>query len=453
MTTVVPDPPRPPRWLRFLLPAVIFAAFLTETKFVPRLEHNLGIFELLGGFLVAIGLFGPQATRPQWNTALRLLGALLAVAVVSQVNIAADHRLFGLLQLAILSFLLLFLLAVYNLALRYRLGPAYLLRWTTWAVLIVGPWILIHAGQDAADIDAVGPFRNRAHMGSYMLTAFWLVLVYTFWPHRHRFKAPLCALAMTLTLYAVAVSGRRSVYISLAVGLIGLVASQLIARRGRLALAWAALLAIGFLGAFYLYGERLLPRASFFRERVFTVDDRLRSALGVEVRQAEEKSFSALQKEGARQAFLAHPLFGIGWGGFPESSYSPTGHEMHSTPLRFLAETGLVGLVLYVAFMLYLLVRATRMFLHLRGTPLGPSFQILAIALWSLAVSYLYNRHITERTSWLLLVIFLLFESVEAAHRRWALASQRAGVAERARPGGLPGAAGALVTPSSRRLA
>ncbi len=434
MNEPVLEAPRLPRSLRLLFPAVIFAAFLTETKFIPTLEHNVGVFELLGGLLVAICFLGPEATRPRWNVALQLLATLLATAVVSQVNIAADHRLFGLLQLAILAFLLLFLLATYDLAITYRLSPAYILRWTTWAVLIVGPWILLHARQDAADIDAVGPFRNRAHMGSYMLTAFWLVLIYAFWPNRHRFKAPLCTLAMVLTLYAVAVSGRRSVYLSLAVGLVGLVVSQLVARRRRWVLGWAALLAIGFLATFFLYGERLLPRASFFRERVFTVDDRLRSALGVEAHQAEEKSFLALQKEGGRQAFLAHPLLGIGWGGFPESSYSPTGHEMHSTPLRFLAETGLVGFVLYSAFMLYLLLRSTRMFLRLRATPLGPSFQVLAIALWSLAVSYLYNRHITERTCWLLLVVFLLFESVELAHRRRLPAPLRAGAGVRLRP-------------------
>lgn len=445
--------PKLPLWLRLLLPAVIFAAFLTETKFIPSLEHNVGIFELLGGLLVAICFLRPQATRPRWNSALRLLGALLAAAVASQINLAAGHRLFGLLQLAILAFMLLFLLAAYNLALSYRLSPGYILRWTTWAVLIVGPWIVLQARQAEANLDAVGPFRNRAHMGSYMLTAFWLVVVYYFWPNRHRFKALLCTLAMTLTLYAVAVSGRRSVYTSLAVGLIALVASQIVTRRRRLVLAWVAILAVGFLSAFFVYGEELLPRASFFRERVFTVDDRLRAALGVEGEQAEEKSFIALQKEGGRRAFIAHPLLGIGWGGFAESSYSPTGHEMHSTPLRLLAETGLVGFVLYSLWMLYLLVRSSRMFLYLRATPFGPAYQVLTIALWSLSVSYLYNRHITERTCWLLLVVFLLFETVESAYSRRVAASRRLRSRVHAMPARQPAAAGFPATPPAGHLA
>lgn len=408
--------PRWPIWLRVLLPAVIFSAFLTETKFIPSLEHNVGVFELLGGLLVAVYFLQPGASRPLWNPALRWLGAVFAVAAASQINIAADHRLFGLLQLTILAFLLVFLLAVYNLVLTYRVGPAYILRWITSAVLIVGPWIVVQARGAEADLDAVGPFRNRAHMGSYMLTAFWLVLLYYFWPNRHRFKSVLCTLAIGLTLYAVAVSGRRSVYMSLAVGLTGLVFSQVLARRRRLVLAWVALFAVGFLSTFYVYGERFLPRAGFFRERIFTVDDRFLAALGVEAEGAEEKTFVALQKEGVRNAFLAHPLLGIGWGGFADSTYSPTGHEVHSTPLRLLAETGLVGLLLYAGWMSYLLFRSARMFLRLRATPYGAAYLVLTIALWSLAVSYLYNRHLTERTCWLLLVVFLLFETVAAAY-------------------------------------
>ena len=85
------------------------------------------------------------------------------------------------------------------------------------------------------------------------------------------------------------------------------------------------------------------------------------------------KSFFILQREGVKQAFRNSPILGIGWGGFPKSRYSPTGHEVHSTPLRFLAELGAIGLGLYLAMMGILLGGSYRLFRAMRRTPYSAS--------------------------------------------------------------------------------
>ncbi len=134
-------------------------------------------------------------------------------------------------------------------------------------------------------------------------------------------------------------------------------------------------------------------------------------ALGDEQEMAESQNFFEMQRVGVMTAFRDYPIFGIGWGGFYRSRYSPTGHEVHSTPLRFLAELGLVGLALYLALMWVLLVGSLRIVALLRRTVYRTPALVLAIALWSLSVSYVYNRHITERTFWLLLLFFVTFEA------------------------------------------
>jgi O-antigen ligase len=155
------------------------------------------------------------------------------------------------------------------------------------------------------------------------------------------------------------------------------------------------------------------------------IDDRLKDAVGVTEEDATEKSFFALQKEGVRTAFLAHPLLGVGWGGFAKSQWSPTGHEVHSTPLRFVAETGLLGICLYVMFMALTATAAWRAFKRLRATPYGPAAYVLLAGFATLCVSYLYNRHITERTFWLLLAVLVTQDGFSLAWVRRARVSAR----------------------------
>ncbi len=400
---------RPPLLTHGVFPTLVFASFLTEIKLIPSLANNVGLFEVLGAVIIA-GFFATHGLSRYYGNRLILIVALIFVTcTVSLVNIAPDRLPTGLVQVGIVAFLLFFLLTVYNLALKYQLSPHYFLRLVTWAILIVGPWVMIQGFRAASDIEAVGPFRNRSHMGIYMLTAFWLVLLYALWPERGRLKVLASGAAISLCLYAVAISGRRSVYLSLFLGLAALLLAFLMARRGKkFSMVLASLFSVGFI--VFLYAAEVLPRTSFFRERVGLIGDRLASVSSALTGESQD-TFFALQLAGVRLAFSDHPVIGIGWGGFVESTYSPTGHEVHSTPLRFLAETGIVGLSLYVLLLGYLMARSANLFARMRASPYGNTYLALMVGLWSLTISYLYNRHVTERTFWLLLAVFLLLEA------------------------------------------
>jgi O-antigen ligase len=247
-----------------------------------------------------------------------------------------------------------------------------------------------------------------------MLTTFWLVLIYTVWPDRSLkrwIKTPICLGALLLCLYAVAISGRRSVYLSLFIGLAGLVLIFTMAlKRHRLRIGAALLVSLFFLGLLYTRAEDFLPRGMFFQTRVGMITDRLQSASDA-FSGASESGFMAMQADGIRAATHAHPILGIGWGVFYKYTLNPSRHEVHSTPLKFLAETGVLGLALYLVFLGLLILGSGRLALQMRGSPYAASYLVLAVAISSLTVSYMYNRHLTERTFWLLLLVFLVLEA------------------------------------------
>ena len=401
--------PRIPLDYRLLLGTLGLATFLTQVKFVPTIKNNIGPFELVGAVLIMVFLFSPRTRRPLQHPPLsRILAAMLLISFVSQINIPDGRETYGLIHVAIMAFLYLFILVNFNLIHQYQIEPERVLSYVCHALLIVGPWILYQGLTSTATIQEAGPFRNRAHMASYMLTAFWMALMFAQWPGISKRKRLVAYLGVTMTLYCVAVSGRRSVYLSLFVGLAVLAIAFLIAQRGkRTSFFVAAAFVVVILGFMYQYGSRYMPQLAFFKERVGMIDDRLDAALGITEDEARDKSFFALQQAGVRRAFSTHPFIGIGWGGFAKSHYSPTSHEVHSTPMRFLAETGLVGIILYVLFLIVLVGSVIQSFLRARGTPFSNSFLVLCVGLVSMVISYLYNRHVTERTFWILLVVIV----------------------------------------------
>lgn len=416
-TVKVPVPSTLPRKFQLFITIWLFTGFLTQLTFVPFIRNNIGPFEVCG--ILALLMY-PGFRLRSLRTSHPVVTTLLLIALVaaiSQIQLPQSHRRVGLIQVAIMCFLFVFVALMGNISKQHRLSPSFFLRAVTYAVLVIGPWIIFTGISSGGDIQAAGPFRNRAHMASYMLTAFWMILILALWPGLEKKLRYASYAGLGLTLYAVAVSGRRSVYLSLIVGLVSLAFVMAGASRGkRFRLFVTTAFVLAFLGGLYRAGDSLTPQAGFFKKRITEVGDRLKLATGVTDSIQAENSFYALQRRGVIHAFRTNPILGIGWGGFPQSQYSPTGHEVHSTPLRFLAEMGIVGLALYSTLLGLLLGRSWKLFKSMRRSPYSASYLALMTAIWSMSISYLYNRHVTERTFWIFLAVFL---SAEAFAGRW----------------------------------
>ena len=406
-----------PRILLFILAVLCLASFLTETRFLP-LQNNVGAFELVSLvlFIVTFAFFYFRNLRLRFHPVIGILGVLLFAALLSQYQVPFLQLYFTVTQVIILLALLIFVFVMYNLLTLDKKYFVFLLRWYAYAAVVVGVWVVADQIVSGGNLDSPGPLRNRAHLGIYMLTAFWALFLYIFLPDTSRRERVFLAIGLAVVLYGIAISGRRSVYVALVVGL-GAISFGFLLLHGkaRLAALLVPFVALAVFAVFYGIGTRYLPNLDFFETRVGLVQSRLDLAYAAYIDpnadpNPDDPNFIALQREGGLRAFSDHPILGIGWGGFWESDYSPTGHEMHSTPMKFVAELGLVGIVLYVVFSGSLAYLCLRNLFAAKNTPYQISALVLSVALLSCYVSYVYNRQMTDRGFWMLLAIILSFE-------------------------------------------
>ena len=405
---------RVPVFLLVLLAAQTFAAFLSETKFIPSIKNNVGVFEVNAVVLIGAALvyYYKHRLPVRLHPIFAIMSVWLLAASLSLFQLPPDRLEFGVTAVIILMFQLVFTVVLHNLLSLHQTHLIFLLRCVACSLAVIGLWVLVDQMTSSGDINAAGPFRNRTHMGIYMYSAFWMVVFYLFWPGVSRGERWGLSAILALTLYAVAVSGRQSIYIAFIVGLAGLVLSFVITSgRERFKIGRAVMLVACLVGIFFLGASPYLRQLDFFRAEAATVGEKLERATANGDSSEGAEDFVALQRAGALRAFYDHPFLGIGWGGFYRSEYSPTGDEMHSTPLRFLAELGLAGVTIYLSLMGYLLIGALRLFLRARKTSLQFPAWVLWVAFCSLSVSQYYNRMFTDRAYWLLLVAFLGFEA------------------------------------------
>lgn len=399
-----------------LLGALTFAAFMTESKFVPGVANNIGLFELTSiVFIVsAIAYFLKNNVKIQIPFPNKILFILIPIAAVSVLRIPEERMMSGVISVLILMFVTIISLAVYNVVSLDEKFLYALIRLFAYSAVIAGVWYIMDGGFSGS-YSASGPFRNRVHAGISMLTSFWVVLIFALLPNIPRIEKIAAFSALPIILLGVASAGRRSVYVSLIVGLL-LLALSFGVTRGKQRMQIIVSIVLIFSSFYFIYAvvSDYTPGAAFFKERVWMIEQRLTAATMSEDEPEADDNFILLQRQGVLRAFGDYPILGIGWGGFVDSEYSPTGHEAHSMPLRFLGELGLIGISFYLIFMGGLLFGSFRLWRRSRGTDFQLPTLVICIAFWSLSLSYLYNRHFTERTFWLLVVVYLGIETLVA---------------------------------------
>lgn len=405
---------RMPGFLHVLLVLLTFSIFLSETKFIPSIRNNIGMFEmssLLVMFAVLVYFFR-NSLQIYAHPLILLMGLWFVVALLSLVNIHAVTFTLSTVAVIIVLFQFVFTLALFNILTFFPSSLRYLLRYILISATIIGLWVLVEQLADPENYLAVGPFRNRSHAGIYMMSVFWMVLVYRFWPGIATWEKVLSYPALGLIAYTMAASLRQSVYTSMIVGLVGLLFSFVLIRgRERFNLSAIMLLLFSLLAVLFLVGGSYLSSLYLFKRETLSLENRWALVLASSDDPEFEESFDAKQRQGAIHAFFDHPVLGIGWMGFYRSEYSDKGHELHSTPLRFVAELGVFGIAIYVSFLWIVLSGAVRLFLRAKRTPYQLSSYVLMVGLFTQVISHYYNRMFTDRPYWILLVVFLVFEA------------------------------------------
>jgi hypothetical protein len=398
---------------------------MSETKFLP-IRNNVGLFELNAVVLIVAVLAYFYINRITFNlhpiiaiVALWFLDSLFSLQFV----ITPDAMQFSIVNVIVLAFQLVFLIVVWNLILLNKANLRFLLRTFLFVIVVVGVWCLVDQISSGGDYNAAGPFRNRTHMGIYMFGAFWFLLLYNYWPNIRRWERWLVYPALALTIYAIAVSLRQSIYVAFVAGLAGLTLGFVFLQGPRkFNLSSFIVGAAVFSFLLFTYGPQDFAPIRLFHREFSGVGKRLQDTLGTTNSEDEPGTpeFDVMQRKAALIAFQENPIFGIGWMGFYHSKWSPTGNELHSTPFRFLAELGIIGFFLYLCYVIILLFRALRLFWAARQTSYQLPTFVMLVGIVSYFVDHYYNRMFTDRPYWFILVIFLALENLVLAEVRTA---------------------------------
>jgi O-antigen ligase len=113
--------------------------------------------------------------------------------------------------------------------------------------------------------------------------------------------------------------------------------------------------------------------------------------------------FFQQQFDGAILAFQHSPMFGIGWGAF-EQGYSSTGHELHNTYLGVLAETGVIGSIMFLAGMVSIVILCFKTLAG--GHPLA-AIAPLAAFLLGCFFAGVHDLTLRERLFWLAFALLM----------------------------------------------
>lgn len=113
----------------------------------------------------------------------------------------------------------------------------------------------------------------------------------------------------------------------------------------------------------------------------------------------------------------AHPVVGAGIGSFGRAAVAGTNHpfnvsytQSHTTPVTEIAELGPLGLLLYLALLTAVIVRAVR-----ARSPPGPRMVLLAIFGLLIASSIFYNDFFEDPATWITIALIVVFSGRPAA--------------------------------------
>jgi O-antigen ligase len=401
-TPFVVTPSHHPFFMRVGLPEIVFTLFvfvwlwsLAVRRTRSQRIHPIHLLNVLFLMVAAFSFVG--ANQEGFSLAVVevvILGYLVLFCLIADQFIGSDDDLKKVLDIWMLAAAVVAVVGLYE------------------CLAVVFGLPRIHRYRDAFRV--IATFRRPPQLGVYALSTFFVALAYSMVPElsaRRRTALRLLAVAMVVL---IVFSSRRSALGALAVGMFLVLVTN--ARHLRRALVLGALFIVAVYGTHYLASNNDLLQ-TFFSKRL-------------KVLYSPDLSDTPFIRENIAQAVAAfrdEPFLGIGYGHFATSEYSnEAGNEIHSTPLRVLAECGIAGSLAYLLMTGAFLYLAWRNIALARGTIWASFMQVLFPGLLALQVSYLYNRALRDRTYWLTVALVVALNRLLVA-RRSAAAADAAG--------------------------
>ncbi len=247
------------------------------------------------------------------------------------------------------------------------------------------------------DGEVISGFRNAGQAGAY----FMVFLAILFPLRQSELKNKLSKRMQRYLNYAIFVSilflfstGKIAAYIGFVIG----ITLYLFKKRDV-----KNLLTIGFFSAVifvvFLNLEQIAP---ILAKRI---NHKIKTRVTENIDGTSQSSFFENNWGGALKAFSDRPITGTGLGGFWKNYGN---YEVHSTYLKMLGETGLIGTFGYVTFMiLFMLLFRVRKSRH---NPYSNYMKEMFPFVLGCIVSWSYTYHLRKREFWILLALLLILK-------------------------------------------
>jgi hypothetical protein len=413
-------------FFRLLVALYILTSFITRPIFAEG--TFLGRFVLADFFgLAALFVFLIYHRQFSSNHSFKSFWWLLLCFFIGITASEFPMTSFG--EIVILSFLLLLSQAIFTI---YKEGSDainlfILLSWVNLLASLIGIYDSYFAigglpriFPARADGEALSGFKNAGQAGAYIQIT--LFCCYAFFRTKlfdklSLFQKNQFRISLIISFLFFVLTGKIAAYIGTGVGIL----LYLLLKRKLSSFLTVSLL---FLSLIYLF-NKLPELAPQINKRIFAkVRTRVLEPMDMTDTKGKVDGTSFLNRnfQGALQAFDDNPLAGSGIGGFL-GRYDR--HEVHSTYMKIIGETGLLGIVSYCFFMISLL----RMLFYFQEIPDEEEEQHAWFAFlmelrpfvigW--LVSWAYTYHLRKREFWLAFALisiayFLAKRSKSASH-------------------------------------
>ncbi len=246
------------------------------------------------------------------------------------------------------------------------------------------------------DGEAISGFRNAGQAGAYYLVFLTMLIPLRYSSLRLKLSSrtkKVLDITLILGFLFFFATGKIAAYIGLVAGILFYAI-----KRRNIKTVLAILLAIIPIGFVYINLERIAP------EVYYRIQDKIETRIVQNVEGTSENNFFSTNWGSAVQTFEDIPLTGSGLGGFAGNFHQ---NEVHSTYLKMLAETGLIGTFGYVLFMLLVFLLFIKPKAHDRNVYYEYLSDMLPFFL-GCVISWSYTYHLRKREFWIFVAVLMI---------------------------------------------